>query len=114
MLPGGYPIEGSTERLAYLLDLATREGERATIDDHAYLRAFGLRRDRVTFGQLWSHLVERCSPAREHAPALDVILREGPLARRMLTRVGTVDRSSLEALCVELAECLRDGRMLLA
>jgi gamma-glutamyl:cysteine ligase YbdK (ATP-grasp superfamily) len=114
ILPNGYPTEGSTERLAYLLELSTREGERATIDDPAFLRAFGLRRERVTFGQLWAHLVERCPPAREHAEPLETILRHGPLARRMLTRVGAVDRASLETLCRELAECLRDGRMLLA
>ena len=114
ILPGGYPTEGSTERLAYLLELTTREGERALLDDPTYLRAFGLRRDRVTAGQLWAHLVERCPPAREHAEPLDVILRHGPLARRMLTRVGTVARPTLESLCRELSECLRDGRMLLA
>ncbi len=113
-LPGSYPVEGSTERLAYLLELATRDGERAVLDDAAYLRAFGLRRDRVTFGQLWAHLVERCSPARDHAEPLAVILRQGPLARRMLTHVGSVDRARLEGLCRELASCLRDGRMLLA
>ncbi|MCB9622561.1 MAG: glutamate--cysteine ligase [Sandaracinus sp.] len=114
MLPGSYPIEGSTERLAYLLELSMRDGERAVLDDPAYLRAFGLRRDRVTFGQLWDHLIERCSPAREHAEPLDLIRRHGPLARRMLTRVGSVDRANLEGLCRELSECLRDGRMLLA
>lgn len=114
MLPNGYAPPNDTLRLANLFERAIRDGERAIIDDAAYLRAFGLRRDRCTAGELWAQLIERFPPAREHHRALEHILRHGPLARRMLTRVADGGRPAVAALCSELAECLRDGRLLLA
>jgi carboxylate-amine ligase len=50
----------------------------------------------------------------EHLPALDAILEHGPLARRILARVGGgTDRDGLRAIYRELAGCLRDARLFL-
>jgi hypothetical protein len=45
-------------------------------------------------------------------PAIDVILQEGPLARRILRAVGpSVDRARVRDVYRMLCECLHDGRM---
>ena len=48
----------------------------------------------------------------EHWPALEVLLREGCLARRLLARVGPEpSREQLHALYAELCSCLRENRL---
>jgi hypothetical protein len=87
------------------------------MDDPGYLRALGLDGSARTAGEVWRALVERhVAPDRgsaEHASALAVLLDEGCLARRILSRVGEKPtREALTALYRELADCLGEGRLL--
>jgi hypothetical protein len=106
-----------TDRLARILARVAAEAECATIDDPAYLRALGLDGTTRSAGALWSALVDlHVAPdaaLAEHAPALDVLLGEGCLARRLLRRLGEQPtREALRSTYRELADCLREGRLL--
>ena len=106
-----------TARLAAWLARTSADAERATIEDADYLRALGLASGAQQAGDLWRELVARhVAPdagSAEHLPALERILEEGCLARRILRRVGDKpERAALAALYRELADCLREGRLL--
>ena len=95
---------------------AIREGEAAVIDDAAYLRTLGHPEPRCSAGELWGHLVESVLPASdprgvEWRPALDMIARQGTLARRIVSAVGpTPSRPRIADVYSELAECLAGTR----
>lgn len=105
-------------RLSALLQRTTARAEQAIVDDPALLAALGIEDAAPSAGEVWRQLIERdvrSDPEQaEHAPALDVILEHGPLARRILARVGPrADRADLRAIYRELADCLRDSRLFL-
>jgi hypothetical protein len=106
-----------TGSLAALLVRTTSLAEEARVDDGALLAALGLPTAPRRVGEVWRALVERhvaAGPAwKEHRDALDVILDEGPLARRILRFTGaSPDRPALVAAYRELADCLHAGRLL--
>jgi gamma-glutamyl:cysteine ligase YbdK (ATP-grasp superfamily) len=105
-----------TGRLAQLLERTAAEAEAAKIDDRAYLLALGLDGGTRSAGELWRALVDRDGTSHgalaEHASALEVLLEEGCLARRLLRRLGKQPtREALESAYRELADCLREGRL---
>jgi len=108
----------ATEPLAEILLASVLEGESALISNVAYLELFALRGvERCRAGDLWRHVADQVlcpeNPAsRAHRPALDVILNEGTLARRILRAVGEpVTRERITAVYRELCRCLRINRM---
>jgi glutamate---cysteine ligase / carboxylate-amine ligase len=116
-----------TKALADLFRATTREAERTQIADSRYLAALGFDAQPRSASDLWCELIDRDFAHDRHYAALraplDVIREEGTLATRILRRlrVGTgasaarAAEPSKEALRVvwrELADCLRDGRML--
>jgi hypothetical protein len=106
-----------TTMLAAVLDACVRDGDRAPIADPSYLSMLGYPGRPCTAGELWSHLVMDCPPdAPVHTPAfrdaLDVILEEGPLARRIVRAVGAnVTMPALRDVYRELCDCLQAGRL---
>jgi gamma-glutamyl:cysteine ligase YbdK (ATP-grasp superfamily) len=105
-----------TGRLARLLTHTIADAECAEVDDRSYLVALDLDGTTRSAGDVWRVLVERHVAAdpdiAEYLPALEVILEEGSLARRLLRRVGREPRrEALLFLYLELAECLRQGRL---
>lgn len=114
------PQRWPTEPLADLLVAAIRDADQTPVRDADYLRLFGIAGSAPrTIGDVWRHLADTLLP-RDATPAavrepLDVILNEGPLARRMLARLnGRADLESLHDLFSELCDCLAAGRMLRA
>ncbi|HEX5052725.1 MAG TPA: glutamate-cysteine ligase family protein [Planctomycetota bacterium] len=102
-----------TEELATVLWTVARQGDQATIAHPGLLRALGLSAEPRTALEVWRALAEVVLP---DAGALDpllaaplhTVLERGPLARRMMSAVGTEpDRAALESLQRQLAECLR-------
>jgi gamma-glutamyl:cysteine ligase YbdK (ATP-grasp superfamily) len=83
------------------------------IDDAEYQHALGISSGRATARDVWASLLDDASA--NHAwwqPTLDAILREGPLARRILRATGpSPDRGRLRDVYGRLCECLRDGHM---
>jgi gamma-glutamyl:cysteine ligase YbdK (ATP-grasp superfamily) len=109
----------STEALAAILRLCISAGEEAVIDSPDYLALLGFPESRCNARELWSYLIEQMlQDGMEGADIwnepLQVILREGPLARRILRAVdGDYSRKRLEVVYRELCGCLDEGRMFL-
>lgn len=105
-----------TNQLSSILRATTRHGEAAVIEHPAYATSLGLERSPRTAGDTWRMLLDRDvfpGPTYdEHRPALDVILDEGPLARRLLERLGPdPTQPELHAVYHNLADCLSEGRL---
>jgi len=103
----------SENALAEIFLAVLQEGRGALIKDPRYLAMFGIRADVLSVGELWRVLTERFVPSTDQAWApLQVILDEGPLARRILHALGSEpDRDRLAAVYRELCDCLQEGRM---
>lgn len=100
--------------LADILMDVVRDGEEAHIHDPDFLRMFGIRSRACTAAQAWRHICEAAKGAfdAQQERALATILAQGPLARRILARVGAnPDREMLVATYAELARCLADNRL---
>jgi hypothetical protein len=106
-----------TDRLAsLLLDTATM-GDRTEIEDRAYLEAIGWTTGACRARDFWDHAIEGGlddGPDRERwERALEVILGDGCLARRILARTGdSPDRRAIDATYRALTNCLASGRQL--
>ena len=114
----------STDQLATLFQRAVRDADHAVFDDAQYLQLFGLAGNEACQAQdIWKHLrgqldeltgsgIAQERVAQDWEP-IDVILREGPLARRILRRLGgDLSRTSLHRVYQELCDCLAAGTML--
>jgi len=106
----------SVETLGAVFDACVRESDGTLIQDVEYLSALGMPASPVTAGTVWRHLAEAVRPAAgwgEFASPLDVILNQGTLARRMLSRAGEDPTpEGLRDLAREMAGCLARSRML--
>jgi gamma-glutamyl:cysteine ligase YbdK (ATP-grasp superfamily) len=107
------------EPLAALLRETSAGGDDALVRSPSYLALLGWKgRAPCRAGDLWRELVERTrceGEAADASGALEVILDEGCLARRILRRVGPQpDRERLREVYEELCCCLAEGRMLRA
>jgi gamma-glutamyl:cysteine ligase YbdK (ATP-grasp superfamily) len=97
--------------LAEILCSAIRDGDRAVIDNHEFLRCFGYPEGRrARLAEVWQHLAEvtrvRDSMDLPVRSALDVIFARGCLARRI---GAAVERDSVRGAYARLADCLSAG-----
>lgn len=103
--------------LAEQFERGVAEAERAALSDPAYLALFGRSGAEWTAGALWRDLARELlpdgSPARvAFGSALDTILTEGPLARRILRALdGDHSRPHLREVYGQLADCLLEGEL---
>jgi carboxylate-amine ligase len=108
--------------LAGVLEQSIYLGERAHIDSLEYREVLGLGGGKApSLKEAWRHLIEmgvlRDPGAGELAAALDVILEQGPLARRIRRAVqagaphGDVTRDRLKSVYGRLADCVATGEM---
>ncbi len=99
--------------LADILRRCVERGENALIDDADYLRVLGISERSLDAGAVWRSLAEATQAhIAPHRNALDVILREGTLATRLLRSVGArVDAAALRSTYRRLCDCLAHGRM---
>ncbi len=107
----------STEQLAAILDATIEAGDDARLNARPYLDLFGWPRGSCSARDLWSFLIEQGlddGPDRarwEHA--LEHILSQGCLARRILRVIGpVVDADRIDRAWRELADCLEQGAQL--
>ena len=103
-----------TARLRRLLDRTIVDAERAELDDSAFLAAFGLQQP-LPAGRFWRHVLDSVRQDdpdwSELEPSLELILSEGPLARRLSTAYGSdPTRERIEAVHRELIGCLGEAR----
>lgn len=104
-----------TRELHRLLLATAQAGEQTVLDSPEYLAIWGLDRP-ITAGELWGHLLEGTETHRRLEPAvataLQTIVNEGPLARRILRAIGTSpDRDRLREVYGRLCDCLAQGQM---
>jgi gamma-glutamyl:cysteine ligase YbdK (ATP-grasp superfamily) len=105
--------------LADLLLSVIRDADSATVDQQPLLRQFGLAgRGPLTARQVWRHLLEQTADLQPGGPepwreALNVILDQGPLARRIVRRLDSpLTHQCLCQVYGELCDCLSQGKML--
>lgn len=107
----------SADGLAAIHNRVVRDADQARIDNVRYLLDLGYPNpsNETTAADVWRYLIERCLP-HETTPvktraALDVILEQGPLARRLSRAVGTrVTPTQLRNVYAKLADCLATGK----
>lgn len=99
----------AVDSLHEVLVRCIRDGERAVIEDAAFLRAFGMRDGTVAAGELWGQLQETLRPDDVVARRL---LKAGSLSSRIMAALpADPDRDALWTIYRELADCLRDGEL---
>ncbi len=104
----------NTETLAEIFRQTIRDAERVVISDGNYLRQFGYPGSKASAQELWQHLRRSVFVEKEKGwnEALEVILSEGPLARRILKALGAnPSHGRLQTVYRELCACLAEGRM---
>jgi gamma-glutamyl:cysteine ligase YbdK (ATP-grasp superfamily) len=104
----------STEALAGLLEATIADGERAPVAVPGLAEILGLGSSPRTAGEVWSTLLDRYppqDPGGEWTGPLETILRDGPLARRLVAALGdTPDRTELAEVYGRLCACLEENR----
>ena len=106
-----------TESLHALLLATIRDADQAVIADARYLALLGIDRPRCAASEAWHALLDKVTDeAGGHdvwwrAP-IDVMLRRGPLARRILRSLdGDPSRERISVVYRALCECLEQGRL---
>jgi glutamate---cysteine ligase / carboxylate-amine ligase len=109
--------EMSTAALASILHDCIRDAEQAVIDNEVYLRLLDFPARRCSANELWRHLIARmmeedAGHAQHWNAPLQIMLQQGPLARRILRALGNDFSSTrLHAVYGRLCDCLQDGEM---
>jgi len=103
-----------TASLAQVLEDTTVRADRAEVAHPGLLSTLGMPPKPRAAGDVWRELLDRFppdDPEGEWTAALEHILREGPLARRLVGAVGeTPDRARLHEVYGALCACLQDNR----
>jgi len=105
----------TTGALHEILLACIERGDQAVISDETFLRQFAWQGEaRCTAGDLWRHLAERTGLVENGATwAAEVshLLDKGPLARRILNRLGgDHSHQRLAEVYRELCQCLAEGQ----
>jgi gamma-glutamyl:cysteine ligase YbdK (ATP-grasp superfamily) len=107
----------ATDALVRIMHACIRNAEQAVINDVEYLRLMGFSGGECKAGTLWQRLIESEMPVEPRqekscGEALQTILGQGPLARRILNAIGSdFSRRRLETVYRELCDCLDEDRM---
>ncbi|MBU4306146.1 MAG: glutamate--cysteine ligase [Candidatus Omnitrophica bacterium] len=104
--------------LAALFKDVVKNGRHSVISDKKYLSAFGYEKNAsCTVGQLWEHILDAVMPrdnprSRVWRGPLELILREGSLAERILMALaGDFSPEKIVYIYRRLSECLAEGKM---
>ncbi len=106
-----------TAPLVAILEATQRDGDRAWIADRDYLSVLGQPARPTPAGALWEQTLGRLDGEAQrelaaHADPLAFVLREGPLARRILTSMrGDSSRDAVRVVYRRLADCLQHGTL---
>jgi carboxylate-amine ligase len=105
------PPQPGTEALAQVFLATIRDAEAALLPAD-YVRAVAGVDRALPAGELWARLLDGVTLSRAAGDALAVLLRQGPLARRIL-RAAPVEagRGALERVYHGLADCLRTNTL---
>lgn len=113
-------MKWKTEPLAQLLDQTTEKAQGAMITNIEYLNLFQYPGKSATAGELWQHLSESIikqgnNSLEKWRPQLDVILKQGTLAQRIINSIGEEQsRENVIQTYKKLSACLAQNKMFLA
>ncbi|WP_452228710.1 glutamate-cysteine ligase family protein [Lacinutrix sp. MEBiC02404] len=96
-----------------ILNPIIKDGETYTISNLEYLELFQLE-DSTTVQNIWKHLYEIAKPNIDasHYEALDIILKEGTLATRILKSVNEdYSQENIKKVYYNLGSCLQENAM---
>jgi carboxylate-amine ligase len=105
--------------LVSILEETMSLGEAAVIKDARYLKVFSIEKSRATASEMWKYLVREIFLTdyfidAELKKAIQVILDQGPLSRRILKSTGkNPSRERLRTTYKKLCDCLEKGEMFL-
>jgi len=108
-----------TDALVHLFDHVIERGQKGIIDNHEYLKLFGLDRNTATARELWQHIINRLinsgnSSLEKWKREIDVILEEGSLAERIVRAIGhDHSKENIANVYRHLCDCLEQNRMFL-
>lgn len=106
----------NTNRLATILNDTVCDAEHTLIEDAEYLHAFRFPARRARADEVWHYLIEESystvnTQDRKLLTILNLILRKGTLARRIMRAAGKrPSRALLVEIYRELCNCLAKGR----
>ncbi len=109
-----------TDALAQIFLSCIRNGELAVIEDTRYLQLLGMPGKSCQAGELWRYLISErlhghVGGSMSWNDTLQVLLDQGPLARRILRAVDSdFSREHLRDVYRRLCDCLHDGTIFLA
>jgi gamma-glutamyl:cysteine ligase YbdK (ATP-grasp superfamily) len=106
--------EITIEPLAELFQRTLQGGGADMVADPGYLSCFGVLEQRVSVAGLWRRIYEQLEQEIpvEHRSPIELILRRGPLAQRILEALPKAfRREEIAAVYGQLADCLLHGEM---
>ena len=104
----------TVEPLAALFRRTLRSGGADMVNDPAYLASFGVLDQRISVADLWRHIYAQLEHeiAMEHRSPLELILRRGPLAQRILEALPKgFGHEDVAVVYHQLADCLLRGEL---
>lgn len=110
-------MKWKTDFLAQILEHSIQHGQETIVNQCEFLKMFGFTGNSATLRELWQHIFERLARAGNTAvagcrPEMDVILREGTLAQRIVKAVGKDhSKENITLTYKRLADCLAQNRM---
>lgn len=95
---------------------AVANADQAPIRNKKYLAMFGYENGDTTAGEIWAHLLAEARKANEDPPEIynpiDAIVKEGPLARRILRALEPpTNREKLKSIYGRMCDCLAQNKM---
>src|SRR5688572_765725 len=112
-------MKWKTEDLSKIFERTTEAAGDAIIDNAEYLSVFGFSGKAMRAAELWKVIWERMTSSGNQAllkwnPQINVILKEGTLAKRIIRATGeTPDRSHIVSVYKRLCDCLTQNKMFL-
>ncbi|HEY8934289.1 MAG TPA: glutamate-cysteine ligase family protein [Cyclobacteriaceae bacterium] len=110
-------MKWKTETLVTILDTIIENGQHAVIHQTDYLKLFGSAEQTNSANVLWQFIMNRLirsgnSSLEKWKPELDIILKQGTLAQRIMNAVGAEPtHQQIVTVYKHLCDCLAQNRM---
>lgn len=110
-------MKWKTETLAQMLDQTTEKAQDVVIENEEYLKVFGYPDKKTTVRELWQHIFQRLIRIGTDSLGntnheIEVILKEGTLAQRILRALGKDhSKQNIASVYRLLCGCLAQNKM---
>ncbi len=110
-------MKWKTEQLAHIFDRVVEHAGETVIDQQDYLQVFGVQEKTATVQELWLHIfgklsVKEGSDLAKRKSAVNILLKEGTLAQRMVRALnGNYSQENIAQVYRKLSTCLVQNKM---